>query len=41
MPSAWEVINSAGPLALLGWAIINERRMARLEVLVDQLAKRG
>lgn len=41
MPGAWEVVNSAGPLALLAWAVINERRMARLEVLVDQLAKRG
>lgn len=39
MPSAWEFINSAGPLALLGWAIINERRFVRLETMVDHIAK--
>lgn len=39
MPSAWEFINSAGPLALLGWAIINERRFVRLETLVEQITR--
>lgn len=41
MPGAWEFINSAGPLALLAWALINERRMTRLEAVVEQLARRA
>lgn len=35
MDSVWSFINSAGPLALLGWAIINERRLTRLETMEE------
>lgn len=39
-PAVWEFLNQAGPLALLAWAVVNERRMTRLETLVEGLAKR-
>ena len=35
MAEFWQTINSAGALALLGWAIINERRLTRLETLEE------
>jgi hypothetical protein len=37
-PELWSFLNQAGPLALLGWAVINERRITRLEVTVQTLA---
>lgn len=39
MPGAWELLNSAGPLALLAWAVVNERRMSRLETIVEGLTR--
>lgn len=37
----WAFINQAGPLALLAWAIVNERRITRLETLIERLATHG
>lgn len=34
----WNFLNQAGPLALLGWAVVNERRITRLEAIIEQLA---
>jgi hypothetical protein len=35
MAEFWQTLNSAGALALLGWALINERRLTRLEVIEE------
>jgi hypothetical protein len=31
----WVTVNSTGALALLAWAMINERRLTRLEVIEE------
>ena len=36
-PEVWGFLNQAGPLALLAWAVINERRLTRLETKVQAL----
>lgn len=36
-PDVLSFLSQAGPLALLGWAIINERRLTRLETKVQAL----
>ncbi len=36
-PEVWDILNQAGPLALLAWAVVNERRMTRLETQVKAL----
>lgn len=40
-PEVWDFLNQAGPLALLAWGVLNERRMTRLETLVEGLARRN
>lgn len=36
-PDVWDFINQAGPLAMLAWAIVNERRITRLETMIERL----
>jgi len=40
-PDVWTFLNQAGPLGLLAWAVINERRMSRLETIVEGLTRGG
>lgn len=37
----WQFVTSSGFLALLGWAVLNERRLTRVETIIEILTKEG
>lgn len=37
MQEVWAFINSSAPLALLAYAFTNERRMTRMETLIERM----
>jgi hypothetical protein len=41
LAGAWQVINSGAVLALLGYVITSERRLTKLETIIELLTKKG
>lgn len=37
----WQFVTSSGFVALLGWAVLNERRLTRVETIIEVMTGSG